>query len=84
VYRVDIRPQAEKDMQRLPPRIVRQLQEKIDLLAENPRPHDSKRVVTLPGLLRVASGEYRIIYEVDDPTRTVTVKRIRHRREAYR
>jgi len=33
---------------------------------------------------RIRVGVYRIIYEVDDAARVVTVYRIRHRREVYR
>jgi mRNA-degrading endonuclease RelE of RelBE toxin-antitoxin system len=29
-------------------------------------------------------GDYRIIYDVDDTTRTVTVSVVGHRREVYR
>jgi mRNA interferase RelE/StbE len=29
-------------------------------------------------------GVYRILYDVDDGARTVTVYRVKHRREAYR
>jgi PHD/YefM family antitoxin component YafN of YafNO toxin-antitoxin module len=28
-------------------------------------------------------GDYRIIYEIDDATRSVRIFRVRHRREAY-
>ena len=34
--------------------------------------------------LRVRVGDYRIIYDVDDTTRTVTVAVVGHRREVYR
>lgn len=34
--------------------------------------------------LSARRGEYRVIYRVDDPTRTVTIWAIRHRRDAYR
>jgi mRNA interferase RelE/StbE len=36
------------------------------------------------GLWVARRGEYRIVYEVDDDTRTVTVIRIDHRRDVYR
>ncbi|MBC8254677.1 MAG: type II toxin-antitoxin system RelE/ParE family toxin, partial [Ardenticatenia bacterium] len=29
-------------------------------------------------------GVYRILYDIDDDTRTVTIYRVKHRREAYR
>ena len=36
------------------------------------------------GCLAVRRGEYRVLYQVDDETRRVTVERIVHRRDAYR
>jgi mRNA-degrading endonuclease RelE of RelBE toxin-antitoxin system len=29
-------------------------------------------------------GDYRILYEIDDPGKMIVVYRIKHRREAYR
>ena len=34
--------------------------------------------------LRVRSGDYRVIYSVDDRARVVTVAAVGHRREIYR
>jgi mRNA interferase RelE/StbE len=61
-----------------------QIQGKIDSLTENPRPQGCEKVETMPGYLRIKSGEYRILYEVNDKEKLVIVARIRHRREAYR
>ena len=34
--------------------------------------------------LRVRTGDYRVIYAVDDQARVVTVAAVGHRREVYR
>lgn len=75
---------AQKDFNRLTPRIARQVRRKIEQLKEDPRPQDAKRIKAMAGLLRVDSGEYRILYRVNDSEETVVIERIRHRREAYR
>lgn len=84
MYRVIIGRQVEKDVARLQPKIVGQITRKMEGLAEDPRPQDSKRVISQPGVSRVDSGEYRIFYSVDDKNQRVFVERVRHRREAYR
>ena len=84
MYRVLATRRAQKDFNRLTPRIAGQVRRKIEQLAETPRPQDVKKVISLPGLLRVDSGEYRILYAVNESERTVVIERIRHRREAYR
>ena len=84
MYSIEFREQARKDLRRLPPKHVSQIQEKIDSLIENPRPQDSKKVISMPNYLRVSSGEYRILYQVNDAGKIVIIVRIGHRREAYR
>lgn len=84
MYRLKIKSQAEKDFAKLPPKIAGQVRRKIDALAAEPRPNDHKKLLAMPGRLRVDSGEYRILYEIDDKAQIVTIARIRHRREAYR
>ena len=57
-------------------------------LANEPRPPGVKilrgRARGRPVLLRMRVGDYRIVYEIDDKKRTVTVLAIGHRREIYR
>ena len=38
----------------------------------------------LEDVYRVRIGDYRVLYAVDDLAQTVTVVRVKHRREAYR
>jgi mRNA interferase RelE/StbE len=48
-----------------------------------PRPQDAKPLRGGAGWsLRV--GVYRILYDIDDAARRVTIYRVRHRRDAYR
>lgn len=52
-------------------------------LAYDPRPAGA-RSLTGMAALRVRMGDYRVIYEVDDPGQAVTVVQVGHRREVYR
>lgn len=83
MYSVHILRRAVKDIARLPGGYARLVSQHIDRLEENPRPPEAKRLLGKKGhSLRV--GVYRILYDVDDESRTVTVYRVKHRREAYR
>ena len=62
----NVDPRAEKFLRKLPPKHGGQLARKIEALAENPYPQDSQRLAGYKGVLRVDSGEYRIIYEATD------------------
>ena len=56
----------------------------IEELRENPRPHDSEQLQGSQKRFRLTHGEYRVIYEIDERAKTVTVVDVGHRREVYR
>ena len=83
MYSVRILRQAIQDIADLPKDYARLVSLHIDRLAENPRPPDAKRLRgTTDHSLRV--GVYRVLYDIDDATRTITVYRVKHRSDAYR
>lgn len=83
MYKLHILRQAVKDLAAISPPYSRQISQKIEALASDPRPDG---VAKLSGHLgyRVRSGNYRILYLINDEAKTVTIYRVRHRREAYR
>lgn len=83
MYKVLVLRRAIKDIANLPKEYARLVSQHIERLEEDPRPPDAKRLKeTTDYSLRV--GVYRILYDIDDESRTVTIYRVRHRREAYR
>lgn len=52
-------------------------------LGAEPRPAGRQKL-TERDEWRVRVGDYRVLYEVDDAAETVTVLRIKRRRETYR
>jgi len=83
VYKIELRRPAIKDFKDIPSDYARLISKHIDLLEQNPRPTDSKKLKGDAGYsLRI--GVYRVLYEIDDQIKLVTVHRVKHRREAYR
>ncbi|MDO8616601.1 MAG: type II toxin-antitoxin system RelE/ParE family toxin [Dehalococcoidia bacterium] len=82
-YSVTVLRPARKQLERLHPKIRRQIYARLNGLHQDPRPHDIKALRGVGGY-RIDSGEYRIIYEIDDRARFVTVRAIKHRKDAYR
>lgn len=82
-YQLIILPSAQLDIRSLPQTDIRRIARRIQVLAENPRPSGCKKLTGQDGY-RVRQGDYRILYEVDDANRAVTIVKVRHRREAYR
>ena len=83
-YKVEIRPAALRDLKRIPRADLPRLARAIDALAQDPRPEGVTKLRGAQDLYRIRVGDYRIIYRIRDRVVTVTVIRVRHRRDVYR
>jgi len=52
-------------------------------LKDEPRPIGVQKLSAQEGY-RIRSGNYRILYEINDESETVFIFRIKHRKEAYK
>lgn len=82
-YRLVFRKSVSKDLRPIPKRDVARILERIEALAEDPRPPGCEKLSGRQRY-RVRQGVYRILYEILDRERVVTVVRIGHRRDVYR
>lgn len=81
---MDIERAAQKTIDKIQPSATRQrIEAKIASLATDPRPHDCTKLAGADAY-RVRVGDYRIVYDVADAVRIVTVIHVGHRREIYR
>ena len=53
-------------------------------LADNPRPRGCRKLVGKRDLYRIRTGNWRVIYEVQEKTLVVLIIKLGHRREVYR
>jgi len=83
-YAIDIRPRARRSLRQLDPPARKAVADAIDSLAADPRPPGVRSLTGHRPYLRIRSGDYRVIYSVDDRARVVTVAAVGHRREIYR
>jgi mRNA interferase RelE/StbE len=70
LYKIEIKNSVEKDMK------------KID--SNNPRGFQTIKLKDSEKTYRLRVGNYRIIYQIDEKKKIVTVYGVIHRREAYR
>lgn len=84
-YRVELRPAAARELRKLDRTARDRIAKVIALLAEEPRPPAAQMLVgdDTPRLWRVRTGNYRVIYRIDNDALLVLVVTVRHRREAY-
>jgi mRNA interferase RelE/StbE len=82
-YSVSLAGSAEKELCALPTNVISRIVPRLDRLALVPRPLGCKKLVGGQNEWRIRVGDYRIVYEIDDKTKTVQITRIAHRREVY-
>jgi mRNA interferase RelE/StbE len=75
---------AERALERLPEKDRRRVADKVRSLANDPRPHGAEKLTDRGDLYRIRSGNYRIIYGINDAARTVDVRSIGDRKDIYR
>ncbi len=83
-YRVEVAPAAVRQLRKLDPTARRRIQAAIELLAHEPRPSGAKKLAGGDGEWRVRTGDFRIVYEINDNFLLVLVVAVGHRRDIYR
>jgi mRNA interferase RelE/StbE len=81
-YQVDITTAAGRQIRKLPRTAQKAIVAALTALATDPRPNGCKKLKGRDAW-RVRTGDYRVIYEIDDGVLTVTVIKVGHRRDIY-
>jgi len=82
-HAVSILRRAQRELEALPKDVYQRIAVALRALATNPRPSGCQKLSGREAWwIRV--GDYRVVYEIDDPARTVLVVHIGHRRDVYR
>lgn len=82
-YKVGLYHKAIKQLEKISKNERITIGGKINSLKTDPRPAISLRLVN-EQLYRMRVGNYRVLYEIDDAQKEVTVIAVKHRSEAYR
>ena len=83
MYRLEMRPSAEKDLDRLQGETWQRVRTALKALRENPRPAGCVKLAGGEGW-RIREGDWRAIYDIDDAAQVVTILRVKHRKDVYR
>ncbi len=82
-YQVILSPAAQRQTKKLEPKIQKQIIRCLRLLITNPRPSGIKKLSGRKEVYRIRTGNYRILYQIQDNKLLVLVLEIGHRREVY-
>ncbi len=82
-YKVLLTSSAEKELRKLPNHVIKRIAALLDSLTKNPRPQGCRKLQGSKNDWRVRTGDYRIIYSIEDKKLIVKVIRIAHRKDVY-
>ncbi|MFA4840654.1 MAG: type II toxin-antitoxin system RelE/ParE family toxin [Agrococcus sp.] len=82
-YRIEILPSAARAIRKLPADGKRRVQAIIELLGEEPRPPAAKKLTARPEW-RVRSGDYRVLYRIEDQLIVVVIVAAGRRDSIYK
>ncbi|MDQ7032715.1 MAG: type II toxin-antitoxin system RelE/ParE family toxin [Desulfonauticus sp.] len=82
-YNIFILRKAQKELSKIVGRDYNHIKEAIWNLRSEPRPKGCKKLTGRAGW-RIRVGNYRIIYEIDDTQKNITILHIGHRRDIYK
>jgi len=82
-YSLEIKQSAQKELDALGDPLFARIDRKILALADNPRPAGCKKLRGYNDQWRIRIGDYRVVYTINDTSRTVTVIHVAPRRDVY-
>jgi mRNA interferase RelE/StbE len=83
-YQVNFTSSATRQLRKIPHVIQQHIWQKLEALAEEPRPFGIVKIVGESATYRVRVGDYRIVYEIQDDVLCILVIKVGHRREIYK
>ena len=85
LYELYIEHHAEKDLKKLADSpLFSEITAKIKIYKVIPHPQGSKKIKSTHNDWRLRIGNYRVLYEINKTNRTITIMRVKHRRDVYR
>ena len=85
MYRLEVSPAADRDLERLKQRIRRhdfeRLRTAIKGLANEPCPYGVRKIKGAEGAYRIRVGNYRVVYEIYDDENLVLILEVARRTE---
>lgn len=83
MYKLGISNIALKKLKAIDDTEYLRISNKINRLAETPRPNGAIKLTDLEGY-RIRAGNYRILYTIDDKKMEIVIYSIDHRKDVYR
>lgn len=79
-YKIEFKPKAIKDLEKLPVDIRERIISKIEAMQDDLQ-GDVKRLTNFTPEYRLRVGDYRVLFELEE--QTIMIYRVKHRSKAY-
>jgi len=83
-YQIEFRPAVLKSLKLFPKRDLVRIKKKIDETGDNLPDPDTTKMKGNNNFHKIRSGNYRIIYEIDDDRSVILVVKVGHRKDVYK
>jgi mRNA interferase RelE/StbE len=84
VYTIQFRPSVWKDIKRFPKRDLVKIKKRIEELSVNLPDLSSTKMRGNNTFHKIRSGDYRIVYQIDDDKLIILIIKIGHRKDIYK
>jgi mRNA interferase RelE/StbE len=85
-FQVILTPEAQTDIKRLDPPLQTRILNRTEWIGQNAEllRHQALQGEEWSGCFKYRIGDYRLIYQLDWPTKKLTILKVGHRREVYK
>ena len=84
MYEIYLESSAEKDLRKIPAAYFNSIISRIKGLADNPHPPGCRKIKDSEKFWRIRIGDYRVLFGIDEPSKSIKIYKVRHRKDAYR
>ncbi len=84
MHKLVLKKSARKELDRLLDTVFQKIDAAILCLKDNPYPFPHSKKLESENKFRLRIGDYRVVYDVNEKDKVITIYRIRHRKEVYR
>ena len=82
-YTIAFARSARRELEELDAALVKRIFQRIESLAEDPRPRGCRKLRGEEDLWRIRVGAYRVVCSINDTERSLDIITVRHRSKAY-
>jgi len=83
-YKIVWKQSARKELRKIPKATIARIVALVGDLAENPVPPGVKKLAGTSHTYRIRTGNYRVVYNIDNHVLVVEIVRVGHRKEVYK